>query len=550
MLAGWRGSARSSAGGAGSRPSPHLTSSGSGAGSSAAAGSPSPASLLFHLPSRWWWSARQSWRRCRGGRGGHRSAADAGPVLLTAADACGLFSLLSLLLLLALALLGSLTSPLSLFSLRSVVLPPSAVLPLPSWSLAGGANHYSDPSEVDVAYPPLLYDRPASSFAFPLTIVTAYWPFPSKHSSEQYQRWLRHFLSNFTTPMVVFTSPAAYPLLASLRYARLFLNATPAAFTADTLNALHLVRLELRPDMSLLQYRTMWRVDFPSALDIPLLHSTFSSTFTSQLSMDPERAKHSPLLYATWTAKPFLVNLSAALNPFHSKLFCWMDAGQFRNPHSAVTRFPSTQQVEALFHDSAELPSSPPYALHQPMLHPHPSASPVSSRQHKLVMVLVHPYTPAFCEALDPATSHPPHLLLDHHAGQSFIASAHSARWYSALYYDTAVAWAERAWLIGKDQTLMNALVQGYRGSFIVVGAWQVERQPQCWMGIGWDAHWSWMGSFLAAEEERLQGCVAEGERQAHRYYDVQSMSVDAQDVCSEGHEDWRSRLVDGARAL
>ena len=478
-------------------------------------------------------------------RGVHRPLNTACTGVITAIVVC---AVLLLLLLLLWSLLGSVRSPLtasSSFELPSLWAPlPPGLFPASSSpsSAAGGSNHYSAASAVDDLYPPSLYDRPASSFAFPLTVVTAYYPFPSKHSSDNYHRWLTHFLSNFTTPMIIFTSPAAYPLLASLRYAGLFVNCTPAAFSVDSVNALHLVQLPLRPGMSLLDYRTHWRVEFPSPLDIPLLQS-FSSTFASQLQLDPERAKHSPLLYATWTAKPFLVNLSASLNPFHSKLFMWMDAGQLRNPHTRVTRFPHTPQLERLFHDH-QLPASPPYPLYQPSRHPHPSASAVSSRQHKVVMVLVHPYTPAFCQPLYPERSHPPHLLLDHHAGQSFIATLHSARWYSQLYYHTAKQWAERDWLIGKDQTLMNALVQGYRGSFIVVGAWKVEADPQCWMGVGWDAHWSWMAAFLAADDERLTACgAADGQHEAN--YDADRMAIEAQDVCSPQHAVWRSRRLE-----
>ena len=94
-------------------------------------------------------------------------------------------------------------------------------------------------------------------------------------------------------------------------------------------------------------------------------------------------------------------------------------------------------------------------------------------------------------------------------------------------------------------------------------------------MGIGWDAHWSWMGlrahggctskaapptipplpylsrpshlslcdggcgcgwgvgGFLSAEEERLSGCDG-------RFYDVDGMVLEAQDIC--GHNEWTSR--------
>ena len=250
----------------------------------------------------------------------------------------------------------------------------------------------------------------------PLTVVVAYWRFTSKHSSAEYDAWLQHFLANCEAPMVLFTSASQYPTLAALRYGRLFEGASPEAFAPSTANAVEEVHLPLRPSRSLRRhFLTHWVLDFASPLDIPLM-AQLRPAFESQLATDPERVRHSALLYATWSAKPWLVNHSAALNVFGSRYFAWMDAGQFRRLSRPLHRLPSAAQLAAAF-EEAELPSSPPFPPHRAALHPHPSSAPVASRHHKALLVAVHPYTRDFCRPLDPSSSHPPHLLLDQHAG-------------------------------------------------------------------------------------------------------------------------------------
>ena len=223
--------------------------------------------------------------------------------------------------------------------------------------------------------------------------------------------------------MVLFTSASQYPALAALRYGRLFENASPEAFPLSTANAVREVLLPLQPSRSVQRhFLTHWVLDFASPLDIPLM-AALRPAFESQLATDPERARHSPLLYATWSAKPWLVNHSAALNAFGSKYFAWMDAGQFRQLSRPIHRLPSSAQLAAVF-EEAELPSSPPFPAYRAGLHPHPSSAPVASRQHKALLVAVHPYTRDFCRPLDPASSHPSHLLLDQHAGSAAPAQS------------------------------------------------------------------------------------------------------------------------------
>ena len=79
------------------------------------------------------------------------------------------------------------------------------------------------------------------------TIFTSYFPFPhAKHSLAKYRDWQQRFVASFTTPMMIATTVAFCPTLASYRYSDLFQNSTEAAFTLDTVNRVHVVALPLR----------------------------------------------------------------------------------------------------------------------------------------------------------------------------------------------------------------------------------------------------------------------------------------------------------------
>jgi hypothetical protein len=130
----------------------------------------------------------------------------------------------------------------------------------------------------------------------PLTLVTAYFDFGtrSKHSTSQYDAWMRNFFPIAPAPMVVFTTE---PSLAYLRDLR---GPHPTAFVL---------------------YGSIW--DVPPA-------GYYRGAFEAQRALDPEADMHFPELYAMWSAKAWFTAAAAAADPFSSEFFVWVDAGVFR----------------------------------------------------------------------------------------------------------------------------------------------------------------------------------------------------------------------------
>ena len=384
----------------------------------------------------------------------------------------------------------------------------------------------------ETQYPSSNYDRPVSSFSEPLTITTAYYPFPSKHPSNDYHQWLSNLLSHNPTPTVIYTTAAFYGQMAAIRFRELFVNCEPAQFTADTINSLHRVACPLRPNRSLSHFPTRFELSYSSPLDLPIT-ALYSAHWEAQLAIDPERAKHSPTLYATWSAKAYLVNRTATSNPFHSKYFAWMDAGQFRNASKPWQSAVDADKLAVAFGETQEtITGHPPSRTYDSSRHMHPSMAAVQSRQHKLLVSLVHPLPASYCASFDPFVTLPVTLLSDHTAGQSFLGTASAIHWYAALYYRLLLSYQSRGAVWGKDQNVANGVTFGYKGSMLLLGAWKVADRAECVVGRGWDAHWSWMGEWLQQRTERKDGCPDE-------LYAVKGMVVEGQAMCDGTHADW-----------
>jgi hypothetical protein len=132
------------------------------------------------------------------------------------------------------------------------------------------------------------------------TVVTAFFPIPSKHSSQAYAAWLGHFLS-LQDPMVVFTTAALAPTVRALRASH-----GPAA------GPLEVVTMDLNDAKS------------AALLD--------DAGWSRQHALDPERTLHSDVrLYWIWLEKSHWLQRAAERNPFGSAFFCWVDAGFFRD---------------------------------------------------------------------------------------------------------------------------------------------------------------------------------------------------------------------------
>ena len=170
-----------------------------------------------------------------------------------------------------------------------------AVLVCTAWFVftSYGSSSSSMPAS-KVLTPPSVGLQPAR-----ITLVSAYFEIPSKHTSMEYDTWSSNFLS-LDESMVIFTSAS---LIASIQTRRRHMTGKTCIVQIE------LDRLGEVVDQS--------------------LHLTF---WQSQFSMDPERTLHkSYKLFWIWLAKPWFVTQAIERNPFASDIFVWSDYGCFRD---------------------------------------------------------------------------------------------------------------------------------------------------------------------------------------------------------------------------
>lgn len=130
----------------------------------------------------------------------------------------------------------------------------------------------------------------------PVTVVSAYYEIPSKHSPAEYLQWTEH-LVRIDCHLVLFCEGA----MNCGRFRR------------------------LRPDDP-----TCLVIEWPLAqTDM----ASLESMWRDQITKDPEFHLHrSHWLYIVWAQKAWFVKKAEELDPFGSDLFLWMDAGAFRDP--------------------------------------------------------------------------------------------------------------------------------------------------------------------------------------------------------------------------
>ena len=130
------------------------------------------------------------------------------------------------------------------------------------------------------------------------TVVTAYFRMDSKHSQDQYDAWMKNFLT-VDDAMVIFTSSDLVQWITSQRGTK---------YSHQT----HIVELELS--------------------DLRVARMFPTSFWEHQLDIDPEKAIHQSYeLFWVWLNKPFFVTDAIYLNPFRSDIFAWSDIGCYRD---------------------------------------------------------------------------------------------------------------------------------------------------------------------------------------------------------------------------
>ena len=138
------------------------------------------------------------------------------------------------------------------------------------------------------------------------TVVTAFYPLRSKHSIEKYVEWMTNFCQ-IQCSLIVFTDEATAPLFEKLR------KGLPT-------------KIIVKPFGS-------YEITSPTMMGLWSRHH----------SMDPEKHKHTPELYAVWAMKQECVAATVQMNPFNTDWFVWCDAGihRKRSKHNYYVQFPS-----------------------------------------------------------------------------------------------------------------------------------------------------------------------------------------------------------------
>jgi teichuronic acid biosynthesis glycosyltransferase TuaG len=155
--------------------------------------------------------------------------------------------------------------------------------------------------------------RDALSITSETTVVSCYYPLPSKHTPEMYMEWMVQFWPICPCALVFYTEPKLVPLFQEIFKDRKTLTRI-IGIPFTQLNAFQ-----------------------------KLSHSVWKDTWLH----DPEKEIHSPELYAIWYEKKEFVLRTIDANPFYSEKFVWCDAGICRRPEwvPLLRHFPISSRI-------------------------------------------------------------------------------------------------------------------------------------------------------------------------------------------------------------
>ena len=147
-----------------------------------------------------------------------------------------------------------------------------------------------------------------------VTLVTCYYKFPSKHSHQSYDSWIRNLFYNITNAnVIIFTSPDLEQYIRNI------------ANTHKT-NQIHII---CRPFDELevnVKYKHIWE---------------------DQYSKDPTPHIRTKECYIIWNSKMAFLREAIQLNPFNSDKFIWNDIGSMRDTNfsSRIQTYPQWDKV-------------------------------------------------------------------------------------------------------------------------------------------------------------------------------------------------------------
>ena len=129
------------------------------------------------------------------------------------------------------------------------------------------------------------------------TVISAYYPIPSKFKADVYIKWIIQFWPKTQCPLIFFTDPRLAPQFEEIFRGR-----------GRTL---------------------VVGLPFP---ELAAFNKLSPCVWGDTHTLDSEREKHSPELYAIWYEKKEFVLRAIDMNPFGSDRFVWCDAGIGRFP--------------------------------------------------------------------------------------------------------------------------------------------------------------------------------------------------------------------------
>ncbi|KAF9498080.1 hypothetical protein BDN71DRAFT_434834 [Pleurotus eryngii] len=281
-----------------------------------------------------------------------------------------------------------------------------------------------------------------SSHPTKVLIVSAFYPLSkSKHPIESYKAWLNRFLQNIESPVYFFTTPAMEGLIRGCRANHpIFINTT-----------------------------------FERAFDVPPLHG-LEGEYEKMQAKDREGFRHSPELYSVWNAKPYFLDEAVrnvnTLIPFAQSdpspptfdYGFWVDAGSFREEHF-YQRWPDAQRVEEVFEEGSQLTGTP-----QDELIFFPICT-IPERGWKRWRESDGPVDFDFSEG----------TYLNHYSfilskpadtgilGSFFGGSPKAISWYARTFYAQHDKYLANGIFVGKDQTVINAIMFLHANKFVSV---------------------------------------------------------------------------------
>ncbi|KAF9234827.1 hypothetical protein BU15DRAFT_65379 [Melanogaster broomeanus] len=290
-------------------------------------------------------------------------------------------------------------------------------------------------------------------------LVSAFFPLShSKHHMVQYKVWLTNFLEPIQAPIYMFTTPELAPTIQSLR------GSNPYPLTINT--------------------------TFTSPLEIPPLNG-LGEKYQEMWAWDRERDRHGPDLYAVWNGKPYFLDdgLKNAIKE-HGREYehaFWIDGGSFREPHEYV-HWPNRERVREVFDTISS------------------ARAPENQQEELLLLPIWFPPDRNFrewSEDMGPVDT-------EFSEGSFIGGTPASIRWWREIYYSYHNEYLSRGIFVGKDQTLINAILLLYPERIGTVWAYDSLTLANSTTGIEMDLRggrcgnpWYYFEWWLASQSER-----------------------------------------------